>query len=69
MTSTVRAGSVTTHVLRNAVLQKHIDVRARVERGACPFLDSTARLPRMDGVQKPDVRPSKLRCLLIDGAC
>ena len=32
MTSTVRAGSVTAHVLRNDVLQQHIDVRTRVER-------------------------------------
>jgi hypothetical protein len=31
MTSTVRAGSVAAHVLRNDVLQQHIDVRTRVE--------------------------------------
>jgi hypothetical protein len=37
MTSTVRAGSVTTHVLRNDVLQQHIDVRTRVERALCLF--------------------------------
>jgi hypothetical protein len=29
MTSTVRAGSVTAHVLRNDVLQQHIDVRTK----------------------------------------
>ena len=56
MTSTVRAGSVTTHVLRNEVLQKHIDVRVSVDRGPLPFLDSTAMIPRMDGVQMPAVR-------------
>jgi hypothetical protein len=34
MTSSMgAAGSVTTHVLRNEVLQKHIDVRSRVGRG------------------------------------
>jgi hypothetical protein len=39
MTSTVRAGSVTSHVLRNDVLQQHIDVRTRVERALYPFSD------------------------------
>jgi hypothetical protein len=29
MTSTERAGSVTAHVLRNDVLQQHIDVRTK----------------------------------------
>jgi hypothetical protein len=67
MTSTVRAGSVTTHALRSEVLQKRIDVRISVDRGPLPFLDSTAMIPRIDGVQMPAVRPSKLACLLIDG--
>jgi hypothetical protein len=62
------AGSVTTHVLRNEVLQKHIDVRIRVGRGLWPFLDSIAMIPKIDGVQMPVVPPSKLWCLLIDGA-
>jgi hypothetical protein len=39
MTSTVRTGSVTAHVLRNDVLQQHIDVRTRVERALCLFLE------------------------------
>ena len=68
MTSSVCAGSVTTHVLRNEVLQKRIDVRVGVGRGPCPFLDSTAMIPRIDGVQMPVVPPSKLSRLLIDGA-
>jgi hypothetical protein len=66
MTSSMGAGSVTTHVLRN--LQKHIDVRSRVGRGPWPFLDGTAMIPKIDGVQMPVVPPSKLACLLIDGA-
>jgi hypothetical protein len=68
MTSSMGAGSVTTHVLRNEVLQKHIDVRSRVGRGPWPFLDGTAMIPKIDGVQMPVVPPSKLACLLIDGA-
>jgi hypothetical protein len=47
MASTMRPGSVTTHVLRNEVLQKRIDVRMSVDRGPLPFLDSTAMIPRM----------------------
>lgn len=39
MTSTVHAGSVTAHVLRNDVLQQHIDVRTRVERALYHFLE------------------------------
>jgi hypothetical protein len=39
MTSTVRAGSVTAHVLRNDVLQQHIDVRTRVERALSLVLE------------------------------
>jgi hypothetical protein len=36
MTSTLRTGSVTAHVLRNDVLQQHIDVRRR--SGAALYL-------------------------------
>lgn len=60
MTSTMRTESVTTHVQRNDVLQQHIDVKTRVERGLCPFLASEAMIPRIDGVQKPGASPSKL---------
>ena len=58
MTSTVDAGSVTTHVLRNEVLQKHIDVRARVDPGPLPVLDSPAMIPRINGVQVPAMSPN-----------
>lgn len=64
MTSTVRTGSVTTHVLRNDVLQQHIDVRTRVEHGLLPFLVGSAMSPRIDGLQWP----SKPPCLFSDGA-
>lgn len=51
-----------------SVLQRHIDVSSSVDRGPLPFLDSPAMIARVDGVQMPAVCPSKLLCLLIDGA-
>lgn len=68
MTSTVRAGSVTTHVLRNDNLQHQIDVRTRVERGLCPAVVSIALYPRNDGVQSPVPPPCKHTELFSDGA-
>ena len=67
MTSTMRTGSVTTHVQRNDVLQQHIDVRTRVGRGLYPLVVSNAMIPSIDGMQKPGVPPSKLPCLFSDG--
>jgi hypothetical protein len=39
MTSTLRPGSVTAHVLRNDVLQQHIDVSRKSGDALCLFLD------------------------------
>lgn len=48
-------GSVTAqirgHVLRNDVLQQHIDAKTRLKRSLFLFLDGAAIIPRGDGVQ------------------
>ena len=55
MTSTVGTGSVTAqirgHVLRNDVLQQHIDAKIRLKYMLFLFLDGAAIIPRGDGVQ------------------
>ena len=55
MTSTVGTGSgiaqIRGHVLRNDVLQQHIDAKTRLKRMLFLFLDGAAIIPRGDGVQ------------------
>lgn len=64
MTSTAGTGSVTAqirdHVLRNDVLQQHIDAKTRWKRRPCLLLDGVAIIPRCNGVQGPGIPPSKL---------
>jgi hypothetical protein len=67
MTSTLRAGSVTYHVLRNDVLQQHIDVGTGVEHAPYHFVAGAAMIPRLMACRDPGACPSKRPSLLIDG--
>ena len=56
MTSTVGTGSgiaqIRGHVLRNDVLQQHIDAKTRLKRSLSLFLNGTATIPT--GVARSD---------------
>jgi len=62
MTSTLRAGSVSAHVLRNDVLHPHIDIKKEWSVYYACSWDRAALIPGGIGVHGPGAFPSNHTC-------